>query len=39
MVCLAMTITLVPEQLKWLERQVAGGKFDSANSGKLSMAL
>jgi antitoxin ParD1/3/4 len=24
-----MTITLTPEQLKWIERQVAGGKFAS----------
>ena len=24
-----MTITLTPEQLKWIEQQVAGGKFAS----------
>ena len=24
-----MTITLTPEQLKWIEQQVAGGKFES----------
>jgi Arc/MetJ-type ribon-helix-helix transcriptional regulator len=24
-----MTITLMPDQLKWLESQVAGGRFDS----------
>jgi antitoxin ParD1/3/4 len=24
-----MTITLTPEQLRWIEQQVAGGKFES----------
>jgi len=24
-----MTITLTPEQLRWLEQQVAGGRFES----------
>jgi Arc/MetJ-type ribon-helix-helix transcriptional regulator len=24
-----MTITLTPEQIKWIEQQVAGGKFES----------
>jgi len=24
-----MTITLTPEQLKWIEQQVAGGQFES----------
>jgi Arc/MetJ-type ribon-helix-helix transcriptional regulator len=24
-----MTVTLTPDQIKWLESQVAGGRFDS----------
>jgi antitoxin ParD1/3/4 len=24
-----MTVTLTPDQIKWLEAQVAGGRFDS----------
>ena len=25
-----MTVTLTPDQIKWLESQVAGGRFDSS---------
>ena len=28
-----MTITLTPEQLRWLEQQVATGRFDSVDEG------